>query len=348
MRELVFAVPGDLATPTGGYAYDRRIIAELPNCGWQARVLDLGDGFPRPAAQARAAACARLGALPPGPPVVVDGLAFGVLPDAAQAMRRSHRVVALVHHPLALESGLSAQDAESFRVSERQVLAHSRHVVATSQATARVLEADYGVPHDRISVVEPGTHRVPSSQQRQNNDTVAMLAVGAVVPRKGYDLLIAALARLKHLRWRLTIAGDRTRDPETTREVEAAIARFGLANRVEMPGSVSDQRLSSLYATADLFVLPSRFEGYGMAYAEALAHGLPVVATNTGAIPDTVPAEAGILVPPDNVDALTAALARLIEQPTERATLAAAARAARFPSWSEQAAKFAHVLERLA
>ena len=102
MRELVFAVPGDLATPTGGYAYDRRIIAELPDCGWHASVLDLGDGFSRPAARAHAAASARLTALPAGLPVVVDGLAFGVLPDAAQAMERTHRVVALVHHPLAL------------------------------------------------------------------------------------------------------------------------------------------------------------------------------------------------------------------------------------------------------
>lgn len=349
MRDVVFAVPGDLATPTGGYAYDRRMIAELPNCGWQARVLDLGDGFPRPAAKARAAACARLTALPPGCPVVVDGLAFGVLPDAAQAMQRSHKVVALVHHPLALESGLSSQDAASFRTSEREVLAHARHVIATSQATARVLEADYGVAPDRVSVVEPGTDRGAALRKTgEKNDTVALLAVGAVVPRKGYDLLIAALAQLKHLPWRLTIAGDRTRDAETTRAVEVAIARFGLVDRVEMPGSVSDEQLSSLYAAADLFVLPSRFEGYGMAYAEALAHGLPVVATNTGAIPDTVPADAGVLVPPDDVEALAEALRRLIEHPGERARLAAAARAVSFPSWSEQAAKFAQVLERLA
>jgi glycosyltransferase involved in cell wall biosynthesis len=344
----VFAVPGDLATPTGGYAYDRRIIAGLPDCGWQARVLDLGDGFPRPSEPARAAACARLTALPTGHPVVVDGLAFGVLPDAARAMERTHRVVALVHHPLALESGLSTQDASEFRAREREVLAHSRHVVATSTATARVLEADYGVDHDRISVVEPGTDRAPPSQQRDRDGVVALLAVGAVVPRKGYDLLIAAIANLKHLPWRLTIAGDRTRDPQTAREVEAAIARFGLADRVAMPGSVSDEQLSSLYAAADLFVLPSRFEGYGMAYAEALAHGLPVVATHAGAIPDTVPAEAGVLVPPDDVEALTAALRRLIEYPGERRRLAAAARSASFPTWREQAAKFAQVLERLA
>ena len=95
-------------------------------------------------------------------------------------------------------------------------------------------------------------------------------------------------------------------------------------------------------------MLPSRFEGYGMAYAEALAHGLPVVGTTAGAIPDTVPADAGVLVPPDDVAALSARCGVLIEQPGARAALAAAARAARFPSWSEQAAKFAQVLERVA
>jgi glycosyltransferase involved in cell wall biosynthesis len=115
-----------------------------------------------------------------------------------------------------------------------------------------------------------------------------------------------------------------------------------------MPGSVPDGELAALYAAADLFVLPSRYEGYGMAYAEALAHGLPVIATAAGAIPETVPAGAGVLVPPDDAEALAAALRRLVEQPGVRARMAAAARAVRFPSWSDQAAKFAHLLERLA
>jgi glycosyltransferase involved in cell wall biosynthesis len=347
VKEVVFAVPGDLATPTGGYTYDRRIIAELPALGWRAQVLDLGGGFPRPSAPTRAAACAQLAALPPGRPVVIDGLAFGVLADAAAALRSRHPLVALVHHPLALESGLNAAEAAAFQQSERAALACARHVVVTSRATARLLAADYDVPAERMSVVEPGTDRneVPP---RTSGQVVALLAVGAVVPRKGYDVLVAALAQLKNVPWRLVIAGDCARSPEAARQLEAAIARSGLAERVTMVGAVASDRLAALYAAADLFVLPSRFEGYGMAYAEAIAHGVPVVGTTAGAIPETVPADAGVLVPPDDIDALAGALRRLIERPDERQRLAAGARAARFPSWRDQAALFAGILEGLA
>jgi glycosyltransferase involved in cell wall biosynthesis len=347
VKAAVFAVPGDLATPTGGYAYDRRMIAELAALGWRTDVLNLGEGFPRPTANTRAAACARLAALPSAAPIVIDGLAFGVLPEAAKEMQASHLLVALVHHPLALESGLSADEAAGLHVSERVALAAARRVVTTSAATARLLTADYCIASERLSVVEPGTDR-GDARPRKNDDAVALLAVGAVVERKGYDLLVAALAKVKHLSWRLVIAGDHGRSPEAFRRLEADIAWFGLADRITLLGAVSAQQLASLYATSDLFVLPSRFEGYGMAFAEAVAHGLPVIGTTAGAIPQTVPAGAGILVRPDDVDALASALRRLIENPHERERLAAGARAATFPSWKEQAALFAGVLDRLA
>ena len=347
VRKAAFAVPGDLAAPTGGYAYDRRIIAELSLRDWRIEVVDLGDGFPYPAADTRAAACARLAALPPGRPVVIDGLAFGVLADAAAALRASHPLVALVHHPLALESGLSAADAASLRARERSALACARHVIATSAAVARLLVDDYGVAAGRVSVVEPGTDRV-SPPPRKREGEVKLLAVGSVIPRKGYDVLVAALARLRHLPWRLIIAGDYGRSPQTSRRLRAEIARLGLADRITLLGAVTSAELSPLYASTDLFVLPSRFEGYGMAYTEAIAHGVPVIGTTAGAVPQTVPADAGVLVAPDDVEALTATLQRLIANPHERARLAAGASAAKFPSWSEQAALFARVLESLA
>ena len=344
--EASFAVPGDLATPTGGYAYDRRIIAELSALAWRIEVVDLGDGFPYPTADTRAAACARLAALPRHP-VVIDGLAFGALPEAAAALRASHRLVALVHHPLALESGLSAADAASLRASERSALVCARHVIATSATVARLLVADYGVASGRLSVVEPGTDRV-SAPPRNREGVVKLLAVGSVIPRKGYDVLVAALARLRHLPWRLVIAGDCGRSPQTSRGLRAEIARLGLTDRISLLGAVASEQMSPLYASADLFVLPSRFEGYGMAYAEAIAHGVPVIGTTAGAIPQTVSADAGVLVAPDDVEALAAELQRRIASPDQRERLAAGARAVTFPSWSEQAARFARVLESLA
>jgi glycosyltransferase involved in cell wall biosynthesis len=344
VKAAVFAVPGDLATPTGGYAYDRRIIAELTAQGWRTQVLTLGEGFPFPSADTRAAACARLAALPPQHPIVVDGLAFGALPDAAAMLGASHRLLALVHHPLAFETGLSAAERGSLRASERSALGFARHVIASSTTTARLLTVDYGVPSDRLSVVEPGIDRV-AARPRDHAGEVVLLAVGAVIPRKGYDVLVAALARLEHLPWRLVIAGDRGRSPQTSRRLEADIAARGLADRIRLLGAVSPDELASLYASCDLFVLPSRFEGYGMAFAEALAHGVPVVGTTAGAIPETVPDAAGVLVPPDDPEALATALRRLIENPSERERLAAAARAAAFPSWREQATSFARVLE---
>lgn len=346
VKAVAFAVPGDLSTPTGGYTYDRRIIAELAAFGWQVEVLDIGEGFPHPAPQVRAAAGAQLMALPEGRPIVIDGLAYGVMPEEAAALCEHHPLVALVHHPLALETGLLDDESVALRDSERAALACARHVVATSVATARLLGAAYGVPAERLTVVRPGTDRAVHAPAR-GGDVLTMLAVGAIVPRKGYDLLVEALATLKDRPWRMVIVGDPARSPETTSRLVETVARLGLAERIEIVGPVTAERLAGLYASADLFVLPSRFEGYGMAYTEAIAHGVPVVGTNVGAIPDTVPPGAGILLPPDNVAVLAATLQRLIDDPSERAQLAAGARAASFPTWHESARLFAGVLDGL-
>ncbi len=345
--DLVFAIPGDLDTPTGGYIYDKRMIAELRELGWRPEVLNLGDGFPRPTALTRAAAKAHLTDVPKGRPIVIDGLAFGVLPETGEALRETHPLVALVHHPLALETGVSAQDAEALRQSERAALACTRGVIVTSAATARTLAADFGVPPERITVAPPGTDR-PAAMRRRSASSVALLAVGAVVPRKGYDVLVEALAGLLDLPWRLTIVGDCGRDPPTAARLRAEIVRHRLEPRVTIEDAIPAERLAELYSASDLFVLPSRHEGFGMAYAEAIAHGLPVIGTTAGAIPDTVPAEAGILVPPDDATALAATLRHLIEKPDEREKLAAGARvaAANLPTWRGSAELFSQAIER--
>ena len=345
VSRVVFAVPGALTIPTGGYAYDGRMIAELRARGWHVDVLDLGDGFPRPSAQALAAAHARLATLPRQDPIVIDGLAFGVLPDAATELAASHRLIALVHHPLALEAGLSPREAEALRSSERRALAAARRVIVTSAFTARLVVSDYAVPQRLVTIVRPGSDRVPPGRG-SGQETVSLLAVGAVVPRKGYDALLAALASLHDLPWRLTIAGDRTRDADTAARLDADLARSKLADRVRFAGAVSAEQLAALYSSADLFVLASRFEGYGMAFAEAIAYGVPVIGTTAGAIPETVPASGGVLVPPDDIAALSAALRQLIADPARRHRLAASARAAaaELPTWPRAGELFAQAI----
>jgi glycosyltransferase involved in cell wall biosynthesis len=349
VKRFAFAVPGDLATPTGGYAYDRRMIVELSDLGWQVDLLDLGADFPWPSEATRTAALTQLLSMPAGRAIVVDGLALGALPEAASQLGRRNPLLALVHHPLALEAGLSDRQAEALRSSERAALSSVQGVVVTSAATARLVAADYGVPAERIAVARPGSDPAPLAQGSRDG-VVRLLSVGAVVRRKGFDVLIAALATVTDLPWRLSIAGDRTRDRDAAARLDADIASHALEERVAVLGAVSPQQLATLYAQADAFALASHFEGYGMAYAEALAHGLPVIGTHGGAIPDTVPPEAGVLVPPGDIPSLSGALRRVIGDKELRRRLSSGARAAalQLPTWRQSAEIFARALERLA
>jgi glycosyltransferase involved in cell wall biosynthesis len=349
MAAVTFAVPGSLDQPTGGYKYDRRVIAGLRQRGCEVDVIDLGNGFPRPTSETVHAALPLLRRVPAGQPIVVDGLALGVLPEAAAALRSSHRVIALVHHPLALESGLTPTEATALRDSERAALEAVSRVVVTSPATRRILMADYGVPTDIITVALPGTERTAGGPvvRRPAGQTINLLAVGAVVPRKGYDVLIEALDQIADLDWQLVIAGDCKRDRATAGELAATVARKCLETRVCLAGAVSEHELAALYGDADVFVLASRFEGYGMAYAEAIAHGLPLIGTRTGAVPDTVPAGAGILVPPDDAAALAAALRSMIADAGLREHCSGAARAAPMPTWEAAAQAFLQVFLQL-
>jgi glycosyltransferase involved in cell wall biosynthesis len=348
VKRVAFAVPGDLAAPTGGYAYDRRMIAELQKLGWQVDVIGLGDGFPRPDAETKAAARDKLAGVPKDCPIIVDGLALGVLPEAANELRERNPLLALVHHPLALETGLAPADAEALKKSERDALAAARGVVVTSPSTGTLLTDDYDIPPEFITVARPGTDRGEIAKG-SSDGIVRLLSVGSIVPRKGYDVLIAALAPLAALPWRLTIAGDRTRDETAAAQLDADIASHGLAERVVVMGALPAERLAALYTEADLFVLASRFEGYGMAFAEALAHGLPVVGTTAGAIPDTVPPDAGVLIEPNDINALTRTLRMLIGNPKERQWFASGARAAgeQLPAWKDSATLLVGAIEAL-
>jgi glycosyltransferase involved in cell wall biosynthesis len=346
VKRLAFAVPGDLRTPTGGYTYDRRMIAELQQLGWQVDLIGLGDGFPKPSAAQKAFAGEQLLAAPEGCPVLVDGLALGVLPEAAGEVRKRCPLVALVHHPLAYETGVSPEQAQALWESETAALAAAAHVIATSPATARLLQEEYDVPPELITIAPPGTDPAePAAGSRDG--TLRMISVGAIVPRKGFDILVAALAKLPDLPWHLTIVGDRSRDPPTAARLDADIAALGLRDRITVLDAQPADRLAELYAGADLFVLASHFEGFGMVFAEAIARGLPVVGTTGGAIPDTVPPNAGVLVEPGDVRALARTLELLIRNPDERRWLAQGARetAKTLPTWPDTARLFAAAIE---
>lgn len=345
MKRVTFAVPGSLDTPTGGYTYDRRVVEELRGLGWQIDVLDIGDCFPRPSDAQRKTARDLLLASSPECSLVIDGLAYGVMPEIATELAGTHRIVALVHHPLAFETGVTAQEAKALRQSERDALARAKTIVVTSPSTARLLCADYDVRATAITVAVPG-HDAVAQATGSSDSTIRLLAVGSIVPRKGYDVLIGALAQLADLPWHLTIAGDRSRDPQTAMSLDAAIALAGLGPRITWRGILTDTELAATYCASDIFVQASRFEGYGMAAASALAHGLPIVATDGGALGATV-GDAALIVPPNQVDSLATALRRMISDPAERLRRCTASRAAarNLQSWRITAAQFAAALE---
>jgi glycosyltransferase involved in cell wall biosynthesis len=347
-RKVTFAIPGDLATPTGGYGYARAVIAALRARGWGVEVVDLGGGFPRVGVDERARARKRLLGAPQDVPVVIDGLALGVVSQEARVASRSHCLVGLVHHPLALETGLSAEVANALRVSETQALAATRHVITTDHSTAAVLAADYAVPPARITVALPGTRRMSRPHTRRKGP-VRILAVGAIVPRKGYDLLVRALAELRDLDWHLTIVGDRTRSREAVAELDRLITEFALAQRMTCTGAVTAERLDELHRDADLFVQSSWFEGYGMALADAIAYGLPVIATRTGAAPRLVAPDAGLLLAPGDCVALSGALRLLVGDAPwrERCAMMASTAAQNLPTWDDTAQGFERVLTNL-
>lgn len=344
-------VPGDLLTATGGYEYDRRVLEELRNLGWATQALSLDSSFPAPTAEALRDAHRQLAALPSGSLVLLDGLALGAMPDVVQAHTDRLCMVGLVHHPLAAETGLSADLVAQLFESERRALSAMRSVVVTSQSTQKALAA-YGVASDRIVVVEPGVD-LPADTQPQPDDPsapVRMLCVATITPRKGHDLLVSALSRLTDSSWTLTCVGDTQRSPATTRALRMQIEALKLENRIVLSGEIAESALLREFRSADLFVLATYFEGYGMAVAQALAHGLPVISTRTGAIEALVPSGAGLLVEPGDATALHDALSQVLSDPDLRRRLAAGARVAgsRLASWNAAGQRLSEVLESIA
>lgn len=367
MRHCHLLVPGDWRTLTGGYRYDRRLAESLRARGATVDWLRLDGAWPWPDEATLAEARRAIAALPDGACVVADGLAFGVLDEVVAPHARRLRWLALVHHPLHLETGLDAAAAHQLRERETAALRHAWRVVAVSGQTARDV-AELGVPVERITVVEPGNDAPASptaapgpgrSGAVGGTDTAAgsgdasggvqLLCVATLTARKAHGVLLDALSGLLDHPWTLHCVGSAEREPALAAALRARTASGPLAQRVHWHGELSGEALQARYASADLFVLASLHEGFGMVITEALMHGLPIVASRAGALADTVPAAAGLLVPPGDPIAWRAALATaLIDRPLRERWAEGARQAARaLPSWDRQAARFEGVLDSL-
>ncbi|HET7409321.1 MAG TPA: glycosyltransferase family 4 protein [Paracoccaceae bacterium] len=313
--KVAFAIPGALETPTGGYGYARRLIAEMPAQGIELQPLALPDGFPFPDAAALNGCEEALTALPPDRTVLIDGLALGALPERLLAGVRAP-VVALCHHPLALESGLAPGMMDQLAHSERAALARAAHVLTTSHATAALLSRDYGVPPARLTVAPPGTDEAERSRG-SGGPGCRLVAVGSLSARKGHDRLVRALADHPALDWELKIIGP-TRDPAVATELRLLVEQLGVADKVELCGALAPEEVAAAYASADLFALASEFEGFGMAFTEAMAHGLPVIGLRSPAVEEATFGAARLVGPEE----LSATLAVLIVEEDERRALA--------------------------
>ncbi len=349
-RRLALLLPGDPDTPTGGYLYDRQLVAGLRARGWDVELRLLDASFPAPTAAALAGAAAALASLPDGALAMVDGLAFGAMPREAAAEAARLRLVALVHHPLAAETGLDPDRARQLRESESAALAAARAVIVTSPETAQALRADYGVAAAALTVIEPGAPDPSPPRGARRAGALRLLCVATLVPRKGHALLLQALAARGGSDWTLDCVGSDRRDLACAQQLRELARTLRLEQQVRFRGELPQADLLAAYAAADLFVLPAWYEGYGMAVAEAVAHGLPVVATAVGAAPRVVGDEAGLLVPPGDATALAAALRRVLDDAALRTRLAAGAarRARALPRWPDAARQCAALLERMA
>ena len=342
---IYFAYPGDLDTPTGGYHYDRRLIGELRRIGVRVETLALPDCSCMPDQQTLVSVQEILAAIPDQSVLVIDGLAFGVLDQLAMAEAQRLQLVALCHHPLALETGLDAQSRQALLVSERRALSCARATVVTSEHTRQILIEHYDVPIDKITVALPGTDRVTFAPCE--GDPIRLLTVASLIPRKAHDILIDALEPLTSLPWQARFVGGKDFDPDWAASLQEQVNSSGLSQRIEFAGRVADTGLE--YQQADVFVLPSRFEGYGMVFAEALAAGLPVIAARSGAVPDVVPETAGMLVYPNDTKDLSEALMQIISSEPLRRRLQYGARkaAAALPDWADTAVIVASKLDEI-
>ncbi|WP_425264611.1 glycosyltransferase family 4 protein [Streptomyces curacoi] len=355
LRSVHFVMPGgvdDPAVPSGGNAYDRRVSLDLPGFGWQVHKHAVDGSWPRPGAAARDELARTLREFPDGTVVLLDGLVACGVPEIILPETERLRLAVLVHLPLGDETGLEPAVAAELDARERTVLRAVPAVIATSDWAVRRLVSHHGLAPDRVHVAAPGADIAPLAA---GTDGVSrLLCVAAVTPRKGQHRLVEALAAAGDLPWSCVCVGGLNQDPEYVAELRALITRHGLEDRLLLAGPQAGAELDASYHAADLMVLTSYAETYGMAVTEALARGIPVLATDVGGVPEAVGRAPdggvpGILVPPENPAAIAAELRGWFGEADVRRRLKAAARGRRaaLNGWATTARSLAAVLGRL-
>ena len=289
---ILFVIPGEIDTPTGGYRYDRKIINAWRSSGHSVELIQLDGEYPFPSATEKSEALDKLSKHGPADVAVIDGLAGGAHPELFNALHSKMPVVALVHHPLCLEEGIQQEEAATLKHSEKAALGYAAGIVTTSPTTARTVSDMFDIAAENIAYVLPGVERIAISSPSPG--PIRLLCVGSIIERKGHSDLIRALSSVKDRNWHLDCVGSANLDPKLFLEISGLSDELGLSDRISFHGSLPRNDLIQLYQSAHVFVLPSKYEGYGMAYAEAIVAGLPVIGTTGGAIPDTVPAHCGI------------------------------------------------------
>ncbi|MEV0374502.1 glycosyltransferase family 4 protein [Streptomyces sp. NPDC050636] len=354
-RVVHFVLPGDVddpSVPSGGNTYDRRVCRDLPAAGWQVRRHAAHGSWPQPDETARAELALLLGALPEGAVVLLDGLVACAVPEVIASVAGRLRVAVLVHLPLGDETGLAPGPAAELDARERRTLHAVRAVVATSEWAARRLVAHHGLAAALVHVARPGADAAPLAS---GTDGVSgLLCVAAVTPRKGQHRLVEALATVADLPWSCLCVGGLRRDPVYVGQLRRNIMQLGLGERINLAGPRAGAELDDCYAAADLMVLTSYAETYGMVVTEALARGIPVLATAVDGVPEAVGyapdgSIPGLLVPPDDPAALSGALRGWLGDPELRRRLKESARGRRamLEGWETTSQSLARVLERV-
>jgi glycosyltransferase involved in cell wall biosynthesis len=354
-----FVVPDgidDPKRPSGGNAYDRRISDGLRALGWDVPEYGVAGSWPEPAAPARAALDAVIARLPDGAIALVDGQIASTAPEVLVTAARRLRLVVLVHMPLggirAPDIG-SGDDASDTGQRERSVLSAAAAVVTTSEWTRRHLIDGYDLPPDRIHAARPGVDAADLALGSGPGGD--LLCVAAVAPNKGHDVLFAALAKIADLPWRCTCVGSLDRDPGFVELLRRQVRADGIEHRVHFAGPRTGGDLDIAYASADLLVLASHAETYGMVVVEALARGIPVVATAVGGLPEALGQVSdgrhpGLLVPSGDAGALAAALGDWLGDAGLREQLRRAARDRRdaLTDWSTTVRRVSSILSGVA